>query len=210
MKPYYADFGDRDWKAYVFGMRELARFLMPAVMKRVSLGRSAARLLDVGGSHGLYTLECCQRSTQLRAMIMDFAQPLRWTEQFIQEAGLGDRVHTMPGDFLEADIPGDQDIILLFNVIHGLTEEQNGLLIGRLMRALARDGRMYVLDQMTGRAHRSALGKVMPLMVGLNLLNEIGGKAYAVEDVKRWCAGARRVKKRNLGVPGVTLVEIAN
>jgi hypothetical protein len=45
-------------------------------------------------------------------------------------------------------------------------------------------------------------------MVGLNLLNEIGGNTYTFEQIKGWCAGAAAVKRIRLRFPGVTLVEV--
>jgi len=206
--PYYQNFDEHDWEMYVFGMRDLARFLVPELKRKVTLPRRAAHLLDVGGSHGLYAIDCCQRSSLLTATVVDFEEPLRWTRQFIREAGLEGRVNTMAGNFLTLDLPEKQDIILLFNVIHGLREEQNRELIGRLLGTLASGGRMYVLDQMIASAGQSQLARLIPLMVGLNLLNEIGGKAYEVDDIRRWCGAAQRVRRLKLRIPGLTLVEV--
>ena len=206
--PYYAMFDERAWETYVLGMRDLARFLLPRVIKRMCLPDGEARLLDVGGSHGLYAIECCRRAPELKSVVLDFEQPLRVASRLVAEAGMQERVHMLAGDILRTEIPGEQDLILLFNVIHGFTEDQNRTLLPCLIRALVPGGRMYVLDQMTGVKGASRLGRFLPLMVGLNLLNEIGGKAYTFADIARWCAGAASVKMRGLGLPGVGLVEI--
>ncbi|MEK6571280.1 MAG: methyltransferase dimerization domain-containing protein, partial [Bacteroidota bacterium] len=60
-KTYFEFFGDDDWEIYVYGMMDLARILMPQVLKTVSLPSTAKRLLDIGGSHGLYSIELCKR-----------------------------------------------------------------------------------------------------------------------------------------------------
>lgn len=206
--PYYAGFGSHDWETYLMGMRELARFLLPAVMKSIAIPQSAKRLLDVGGSHGLYALECCRRSEHLTATVIDFEEPLRWTTQFVRDAGLEGRVATMAGDFLTLDLPKKQDIILLCNVIHGLSDAQNRELVGRLLNVLEPGGKLYILDQMRTTKGRSHLARFIPLMVGLNLLHEIGGKAYAVDDIQRWCGGDNKVRQLPLGIPGVTLVAV--
>lgn len=206
--PSYDAFGEKDWETYVFGMRELASFLLPEVMRKVIVPRSASRLLDVGGSHGLYAIECCRRSIGLTATVVDFEEPLRWTRQFIRNAGLEGRVVTLSGDVLAMEMPGKQDVIFLFNVIHGLREDQNQRLVGRLVDMLEPGGKMYILDQMTEPGGRSQLARFIPLMVGLNLLNEVGGKAYSFYEVQRWCGRARRVRRMRLRIPGVTLVEV--
>jgi SAM-dependent methyltransferase len=206
--PYYESFNDHDWEIYVHGMRELARFLSPGVMAKVVIPRSASRLLDIGGSHGLYAIACCRCSAQLTATVVDFDGPLRWTRQFIREAGLEGRVVTLAGDFLSMELPKGQDVALLFNVIHGLRDDQNRILIGRLLDTLVPGGKLYILDQMRGAMGRSQLARFIPLMVGLNLLNEIGGTAYSIADVQRWCAGAKKIRRRKMRIPGVTLVEV--
>ncbi len=206
--PYYATFDDRAWELYVLGMRDLARFLLPHVIKELRIPRGTSRMLDVGGSHGLYAMECCRRSEGLTATVLDFEQPLRIASRLIDQSGLRKRVQTLAGDFLTVDVPAGQDLILVFNVIHGLTDEQNGALMARLLNAVVTGGRMYILDQMTGDRRASSLGRFLPLMVGLNLLNEIGGKAYAAADIRRWCKEARAVNVRRLGLPGVGLVEV--
>ena len=119
-----------------------------------------------------------------------------------------ERVTLLPGDFLADSLPTDQDIILAFNVIHGLSDEQNRLLFERLLSALTTGGRLYVLDQLRPSGRRSSLEGFLPLMVGLNLLHEIGGGVYDRDDVIRWSGRARTVRKRRLWIPGVSLLEI--
>ena len=76
------------------------------------------------------------------------------------------------------------------------------------LEALRPGGKLLVLDQMRDEGpSSSSLARFIPLMVGLNLLNEIGGTAYSIAEVKSWCEGhnVRQVKVR---LPGVALVEI--
>jgi hypothetical protein len=67
---------------------------------------------------------------------------------------------------------------------------------------------LFVLDQMQESSLRSGLSQFIPLMVGLNLLNEIGGTSYSVARLQDWCEGASPVKPVRLRFPGVTLVEV--
>jgi hypothetical protein len=127
---------------------------------------------------------------------------------------MADRVSVLGGDFTKTELPQDQDAVLMFNIIHGFDEAENQRLIGRAFGALAPGGKLFVLDQFREDARRSglrsrgSLSQFIPLMVGLNLLNEIGGNAYTFEHIKRWCAEASAVKRVRLRLPGVTLVEI--
>ena len=128
---YYETFGDEDWKVYVLGMRDLARLLMTQVQKRIALPPHPHSLLDLGGSHGLYAVECCRRHPTLKAQVIDFAEALRHADSLVREEGMEGRVTLTAGDFLTMELPGNQDCIVAFNIIHGLSEDENRRLIAR-------------------------------------------------------------------------------
>jgi hypothetical protein len=208
-QPYYASFTGEEWRGYVLAMRDLARQILPHVARAIRVPRERALLVDIGGSHGLYALSLCSTHPGLRAIIMDFPPAVQIAEEFIREARLADRVATQAGDFMQQPLQQGADLILMFNVMHGLSPEENAALVGRALEALTPGGRLYILDQLKDQADTSALGRFLPLMVGVNLLNEIGGTAYGVSDVEEWCGGRGRVKRIRLRLPGVTLLEIA-
>lgn len=209
VRPYYEMYGEREWRVYVMGMRDLARLLLPHVIGKVLPDADARQLLDIGGSHGLYAIECCKRRPGLHATVMDFAMPLALAATFAAESGVADRVQCRAGNILSEPLPGGQDVVFMFNIIHGLTGEQNRSLVGRALEALIPGGRLFILDQMrTTKESSSAVSKFLPLMVGINLVNEVGGRTFSVEEVKGWCAG-RKVKELKLRLPGVTLLEVA-
>lgn len=208
-EPYYASFTDTDWETYVRGMANLARLLMPEVIRRIRLPARGGRILDLGGSHGLYSLECCRKFPDCSAVVMDFAPALRWAAAMNGGEG-GNRISLVPGDILTAPLPEGQDAVFMFNILHGFDEETNRKLIGRASGALRRGGRMYILDQMTGAGQRTLLSRFIPLMVGLNLMNEIGGTAHSVQIIRGWCAEAATFKVMPLRFPGVTLIQATN
>jgi hypothetical protein len=206
--PYYQGFSDEDWEEYVLAMRDLARLVMPDVARKLRFTKGASLLVDIGGAHGLYAIECCRRHPGLRAVIMDFPGATATAETIIRGAGMEGRVTLDPGDFSDRAIPAPADGALLFNIIHGQSEEQNRQLIQRVLAALRPGGRLYILDQMKGGGKESAVGEFIPLMIGLNLLNEIGGTSYAVDRVIGWCTGASSVRPRPMRLPGLTLIEV--
>ncbi len=205
-EPYYASFTDGDWGTYVRGMANLAHLLLPDVIKKIRLPSSGGRILDLGGSHALYSLECCRRFQGCTAVVMDFAPALRWAAS-MHEGGLGDGVSLFAQDFLTSPLPAGQDAVFLFNILHGLDEETNRSLIERASATLRHRGSLYILDQMTGNRRRSLLSQFIPLMVGLNLMNEIGGSAHSVQQIRGWCAEAATFRVMPLRFPGVTLIE---
>jgi SAM-dependent methyltransferase len=206
-RTYYEGFTLEDWRVYVYAMRDLAKLLSDEVIHRMNLQGSPQSLLDLGGSHGLYAIDSCRRYPSLRAIIVDFAEALQHTQRIVEEEGMGSRVQLLAADFTAMELPSPQDCVFMFNVVHGLHEEENSALAQRALQALKPGGKLYILDQLSEERQRIGLARFMPLMVGLNLLNEVGGNVYTYQQVKGWCAGAATVKRIRLRLPGVSLVE---
>ncbi len=207
-RPYYELFEEKDWELYVLAMRDLARLLAASVVPRIVLPDGTGLLLDVGGSHGVYSMECCRRSAGLTAVVMDFEGALRHADGLIRKAGMEQRIVLSPGDFLKKPFPKDVDVALMFNILHGFSEAENRRLFRKTLDALRPHGRLYVLDQMRSDSGGSPLARFIPLVVGLNLLNEIGGTSYTQEMVAGWCSGVSRIRRRRLRLPGLTMLEI--
>jgi O-methyltransferase domain len=208
VQPYYASFDSDDWTLYVNAMGDLARFIIPLVIPRMAISRQAHSLLDIGGSHGLYALACCKEAPALHATVLDLPGAIPQAQRLAdRETDLHGRVRFLAGDILATPFPGGQDIILLFNVVHGLLPEQNEEVIRRAIGALGRGGRLFILEQCFEGERESDLARFLPLMVGLNLLSEIGGRVYDAEQILRWCSPARRARRIHLLPPGLTLIE---
>jgi len=206
-KPYFEVFEEKDWETYVYGMRDLARLVIPEIMKEINLGENPLHMMDIGGSHGLYAIECCRRYPSLQATIVDFDAALLHTSAIIREEHMGSRVRLLGGDLTKSELLREQDAILIFNVIHGFGESENRALVDRALRSLKPRGKLYILDQLRENRIRSGLSQFLPLIVGLHLMNEIGGTTYSFEQVKMWCDLASSVRRIRLRLPGVTLVE---
>jgi SAM-dependent methyltransferase len=139
---------------------------------------------------------------------MDFPQALETARRDALETGLAGRLAFLPGDFMEHSFPPGQDVVLLFNIIHGFSREANRSLVRKALDALRPGGRLYILDQFTALQKGSRVARFIPLMVGLNLLSEIGGTSYGIDDVKEWCGPGAAVRRKRVGLPGVGLVEV--
>ncbi|MEO8167492.1 MAG: methyltransferase [bacterium] len=205
-RAYFDGFTDNDWKVYVYGMADLARLLLNEVGPKLAL-HDPKSLLDIGGSHGLYAMECCRRYPSIQATIMDFAPALQHACEIAAAEKMSGQINFLEGDFKNNRLPPNQDCVLLFNIVHGFDEKENQKLIERTHEALTPGGKLFILDQMKSSKQASGLAAFVPLMVGLNLLNEIGGNVYDMAEVKRWCGSFSSVQIYKLRLPGVILVE---
>ncbi|MBI1805288.1 MAG: methyltransferase domain-containing protein [Ignavibacteriae bacterium] len=207
-KTYVEMFTEKEWKIYTLGMMDLAGLLIPHVIPQLKLAANASSLLDVCGSHGLYSIELCKRNPNLTATIADFPEVLTTTREIVRKHRLENRIQLLPCDVTRASFNNEQyDAVLAFNIIHGFPVETNRHFIESLAAALRRGGSLYILDQLKDTRSKG-VDQLLPLMVGLNLLNEIGGNVYSFSEVKSWCekAGLNNVQFNRLSVPGVHLV----
>jgi len=207
-KTYMETFTEGEWKTYTLGMMDLAKLLAPHVIPKLKLPSTPIALLDACGSHGLYTIRLCTDNPKLTATIADFPEVLATTREIVRSHGMENRVQLLPCDVTKTQFNAvSYDIVLAFNIIHGFSSEVNRRFIESLITALKPGGSLFILDQLSDWKNKGA-GRLLPLLVGLNLLNEIGGSVYRFSEVKSWCeaAGLRDVTLHRLTVPGVHLI----
>ncbi|SEF53347.1 Dimerisation domain-containing protein [Nonomuraea solani] len=154
----------------------LARRQAPAVARVVPVPRGAARVLDVGGGHGWFGMELLRRHPGLRATVIDLPRAL-------EAAADHPRLTLRPGSFLDDDLGAGYDVVLLFNVLHGLDDREAATLLARLAAALGPGGTIVVGDQfgdslMPGRASRALLR-----LLDLNYLVAAGGRVREFGEV---------------------------
>jgi SAM-dependent methyltransferase len=86
----------------------------------------ARRLLDVGGGSGAFTIALCRRRPALRSTVLDFPAVLDVAREYVDKAGLTDRVTLVPGDALDLPWPQDQDVVLLSYLLSALGDGDGG------------------------------------------------------------------------------------
>ena len=79
---------------------------------------NAARLLDLGGGHGLYGIGFCQINPKLQSFVFDMPAVLEITHEFITKYQMQDRVHTIAGDLTKDDWGEGFDIIFASDALY--------------------------------------------------------------------------------------------
>ncbi len=206
--PYATTFTGVEWEIYTLGMQDLSRIFLPRVLRKITLPRGAASLLDVGGSHGLYTIEIVAKTPGLRGTIVDREEVFPVARANITRRGLGERVRLYATGGGKISPAGEKyDVLLAFNIVHGFPRGENPGFFAALASAAKPGALLYVLDEF--RSERSSgVDRMLPLMVGVNLMNEAGGSIYSFSEVRAWAeeAGFERVARSSIGVPGVALL----
>lgn len=138
-------------------------------LARASSFESANRLLDVGGGSGCFSIALAQRNPQLRCTVMDLPAMCRWAQDYIDAAGVRDRVDTRGIDMFREDWPRGYDAIFFSNIFHDWSFETCAKLAASAYAALLEAGRVYLHEMLlddTGTAPRTAAAFSVLMLIG--------------------------------------------
>ncbi len=103
------------------------------LMARDPAFRRAGSLLDLGCSHGLYSVALCRLNPRLTATVFDRPEVLPYTKQYLAKFALGRRIIFQAGDFYRRPIGGQYDLALASHVFYRPLEQ-----VEPVYRSLAR------------------------------------------------------------------------
>lgn len=197
-----------NYRVYEEGMVAGARMAAGEVVARVKLPPAARRLLDLGGGHGLYSIEFCRRHPGLSATVFDLPQALEVARETVVAEGMGNRVAVQDGDFLADAIGAGYDAALVFNILHAFPSDKNAELLNKVSGALNREGRVVIMEQLAGEVP-GPTARAFARLQGLNYFNDLEGQVYTFDEIAGWLASAgfthlRRIHLRK--APGFSLV----
>jgi ubiquinone/menaquinone biosynthesis C-methylase UbiE len=202
----HAQMEDEQWGLYQRGMRAMAVGFEEAV-RRMPVPKDARNMLDIGGSHGYYSVALCRRHDGLRAVVLDLPQAVAHAKSILAEEGMGDRVVHRPGNALTDDL-GDQsyDVVMIAQVVHHFTEEQNRDLAERVSRALRPGGVYAIVDAFRAKTAEKA-GQIPALLEFYFAMTSESG-TWSVEDMADWQRSAgleprRPIRFRTLPGAGI-------
>jgi cyclopropane fatty-acyl-phospholipid synthase-like methyltransferase len=164
--------------------------------------------LDLGGSHGIHSIECCRKVPGLTAEVFDLEPTRSSAERTIRKNKMSKKVKFRSGDFLKDSLGNGYDVVLAFNVIHGLTESKNQKLAKRVFDSMNPGGIYVILDQIKEARGKSQLSQFIPATMGVMLFNQTGGRTYSFEEVEGWVkkVGFKKIEFKKLRSPGNGLI----
>lgn len=206
-------------RGYQASMRWLASDLVDPVVDRVALPDGARQMIDLGGSHGLYTIRFCEEHPGLAGTIVDWPIGLAEAEKTLEDRpDMVDRIELLERDFEAEDIPGGNDLAFLGNIVHGIDPEGNRALFEKLAEATTDDGTVAILDQIPAEGGglkarldptNTAFTRGISALVGFNLFLFSGGRTYQFAQVRDWLQEAGFAEVSHHGIrqsPGMSVV----
>ncbi len=154
------------------------------------------RVLDVGGGSGVYAQAFARAGTDIHATVMDLPSVCGRALGYAEEAGLDQRIDTLPGDMLETTFPGGFDLVFISAIVHMLSPEENVQLIEKSAGALRPGGRVVVVDFLMDRDRTTPPEGAL---FAINMLVATDrGDTYTEEEIRDWmeAAGLRDVRRQ--------------
>ena len=172
-----------DWQAYQRGMRAQANIGASNLARLLPIPTGARDMIDIGGSHGYWSVVLCRRHPDLCATVLDLPDAVAQSAPLLEREGMGDRVVLRAGDALTDDIGTDAyDVVLMFSLVHHFDAAMNRRLVSRAAAALRPGGRILILEPLRGKPGGGQQGAFFDLYFGLT--SESG--TWTLEEMHDW------------------------
>jgi 2-polyprenyl-3-methyl-5-hydroxy-6-metoxy-1,4-benzoquinol methylase len=146
------------------------------------------QILDIGGGSGAYSFAFVNADENIKSTVFDVPDVIKLTNEYIQQAGLSDRVDTIPGDYNIDDFGAGYDLIYMSAIVHINSPEQNIALIRKAANALNPSGRIVISDFVVDDSRTSP---PMGAFFALNMLvNTECGDTYTENEIREWFTDA--------------------
>jgi SAM-dependent methyltransferase len=144
------------------------------------------RLLDVGGGTGSWSIAVVRRHAGLHATVVDLPAVAEVARARAEALGVADRVAVVTADATVDDLPDHHDVVLVANVVHYFSPEDNRKLLSRIRGAVDPGARILLADFWTNATHTEPV--IAALMAGEFAAHLRDGDVYSVEEVSEWLA----------------------
>ena len=156
----------------------------------------------MGGGSGGIAVDMCRAFPDLRSTVADLPSVTPITSEFIEEAGLADRIGTLSCNVVEeAPVPpaGPCDVAVLRAFVQVLSKEDAARALANVGRALAPGGRIYIMGRMLDDSRLGPPESVAFNFVFINIYDD--GRAYTEAEHREWfaAAGFREIERFRIG-----------
>ena len=172
-----------DHESFIMGMHNLTVFRTESLAKALGL-KGIKKMLDLGGGPGTNAIAMAKKGIQ--STVFDRPETINIAKKVARREGVKG-IRFIAGDFHVDSIGSGYDLILLSQIFHAFSAEENIALLRKCNTAVNLGGKVVVQefpinDNRTSPPH-SALFSVN-MLVGTER-----GRCYSPKEMKRWLAG---------------------
>jgi ubiquinone/menaquinone biosynthesis C-methylase UbiE len=172
--------GEFDHESFIMGMHNLTVLRAKDVLRTIGL-KGIKSVLDVGGGPGTYCIELVKKG--IKATLFDYPETLKIARKVARKEGAKGIRH-IAGDFHVDSIGKGYDLVIISQIFHSYSEEENISLLRKCHDALNPGGRVAVHEfplneERTGPPHSALFSINM-------LLGTEGGRSYTPGEMSGW------------------------
>jgi (2Fe-2S) ferredoxin/2-polyprenyl-3-methyl-5-hydroxy-6-metoxy-1,4-benzoquinol methylase len=193
-------------ESFIAAMEKNARERAPHVVRAVG-AEGIAKMLDVGGGSGAYSIAFARANPTLHAEVFDLSTVCPLAQEHIQASGLADRVTTREGDLRKDPLGEGYDLVFVSAICHMLSPAENLELLRKCRGALREHGRTVVQDfilEPDKTAPKSAALFALNMLVGT-----VAGSSYSWEEYGTWFSQAGFREVHPIRLPGPSALVVA-
>jgi hypothetical protein len=140
-------------------------------------------VIDIGCAEGAVPVQVAGAHAHLSGGGFDLPKVEPHFNEYVEGAGLADRLRFYPGDFFEDELPG-ADVLVMGHILHDWDMDQKRMLLEKAYKSLPDGGALIVYEALIDDERReNAFG----LLMSLNMLIETrGGFDYTGADCQGW------------------------
>lgn len=172
---------------FLSGMEDTGWLMAHALLRHLPL-RKAQLLVDLGGGPGIYSVVFLSSFPHLKGIIFDLPESQKVALRNIRRHSLSSRLKFAPGNLLTDPLPEGGDLVLLSNIVHIFSPEENRKLIAKIFQALPPGGILAISDFLL---NEQETGPLFSALFGLQmLLYTNGGGTYKKSQMTGWLKSA--------------------
>jgi 2-polyprenyl-3-methyl-5-hydroxy-6-metoxy-1,4-benzoquinol methylase len=129
--------------------RAMAETAMPAadwIASSTPVPAGATIMLDVGGSHGLYSAAICRRNPPLESEVLELPSVIEMARAVSKEYSSDRFVQHIEGDILTTTLSKTYDVVFLGNVLHHLQDDIVASVLAKLAASMTPRGTIAIWD----------------------------------------------------------------
>lgn len=165
-------------------------------------------MLDIGGSHGLYSIGLCRKHPQLKSTVLELPGAMESAAAIAKRYDDTGRVNYKTGNALTDDLGTEQfDVVMINNVVHHFTVEQNKELAKKIARAL-KPGGIYIIGEFI-RTDKPGEGGAVAATSGLYFSVISASGNWSLAEMRSWQENAGLKSEKPIAtmtIPGWKMV----
>jgi 2-polyprenyl-3-methyl-5-hydroxy-6-metoxy-1,4-benzoquinol methylase len=186
-----------EWKLYQDAMRDLSVNAAKELAGKIPVPKDATDMLDIGGSHGLYSIELCKKNPGLKSTILELPGGFEAALAIGKKYDTTGRVNYIAGNALTDDLGKEKyDVVMINNVVHHFSNEQSNALAKKVATALKPNG-IYIIGEFI-RSEKPGEGGVIGSASGLYFSVTSASGNWSASEISSWQQNAGLKSEKNV------------